>query len=78
MPKSKHDYLKRQAAQIYLNLAHVIAQTHNLHEIFYAQHADLAEALEIVALSCAMSQDLVQKFWQKAWGQEQPRWESWV
>jgi len=78
MPKTNRDYLKRQTAQIYLGLERAMTSTLSLKEIFHADHPDLALALEVVLQASLASQEILRKFWAEAWGQEDPRWESWV
>ena len=78
MPKTNRDILKREAAQIYLGLERVMETTVNLKRIFDPVHPELAVALEAVLQGCFTCQDIVKRFWAEAWGQDDPRWESWI
>jgi hypothetical protein len=78
MPKSKHDLLKRQAAQIYFDLEKAMRDTVELKAIFDPVHPELSAALDVVLQASLASQELLTKFWTEAWGQEVIRWESWI
>ncbi|MBU1621899.1 MAG: hypothetical protein KJ604_20780 [Gammaproteobacteria bacterium] len=78
MPKTRRDYLKREVAQAYLGLERVMECVHVIEEIFHEPHPDLAIALEVVLQASLASQEILRKFWCAAWGQEDPRWESWI
>ena len=78
MPKTKHDRLKWNAAQIYLGLERVMADTLELKGQFDPFHPELAAALGLILDASLASQELLRKFWAKAWGQESPRWKSWI
>lgn len=78
MPKPKHDRLKRSVAQVYLAFDRQIAQTMELKIEFEEYHPELAAALETVMEACVASQEMLRRFWFEAWGQEKPRWKSWI
>jgi len=78
MPKSSRDYLKRQTAQIYLGMDRTMTSTLELKTIFEPDHPDLAIGLDVVLQACLACQEILRKFWSEAWGQEDPRWESWI
>lgn len=78
MGRTKRDTLKRQAAQIYLGLERVLENTNNLKTTFDEHHPELGAALEVIMVGCFESQELLSRFWTEAWGQENPRWESWI
>jgi len=78
MPKTHRDYLKRQIAQIYLGLERAMTSTLELKGVFEEDHPELAVALEVVLQASLASQEILRKFWAEAWGQEDPRWESWI
>ena len=78
MPRTKHDTLKRQAAQIYLGFDRLIAETLELKLIFEEFHPELAAALDVVLEACLAGQTMMTRFWKEAWGQDKPRWKSWI
>jgi len=78
MARAKRDTLKRSAAQIYLRFDTQIAETLELKLTFEEYHPELAAALDVVLEACMAGQAVMTKFWQEAWGQDKPRWKSWI
>jgi len=78
MTRTKRDGLKRKAAQIYFELDRAMFGALELKAIFDEHHPELGSVLEVVAAVCLQNQELLCKFWAEAWGQEAPRWESWI
>jgi len=78
MARTKRDSLKRKAAQIYFELDRAMADALELKVTFDEHHPELGSVLEVVAAVCLQNQELLARFWTEAWGQEAPRWESWI
>jgi len=78
MARTKRDALKRKAAQIYFELDRAMADALELKVTFDEHHPELGAVLEVVMQACLQSQDILAKFWAAAWGQEDPRWQSWI
>jgi len=78
MARTKRDALKRKAAQIYFELDRAMADALELKVTFDEHHPELGAVLEVVAAVCLQNQELLGKFWTEAWGQDAPRWQSWI
>jgi len=77
MTKTKRDILKRKVAQIYNHLDAAMIGLLELRAVFAPHHEDLGAMLEQMAQLLLGVQELVLKFWERAWGNRPSNISSW-
>lgn len=68
MPKTRRDRLKGSIATAMLDLERALQQIAEVETTFSGIHNDLAEALSIAGVLIIQAEDLLTKFYERAWG----------
>lgn len=68
MGKTKHDLLKREAAQALNDLDRAGGNVYTLYTAFAPVHPEYAEYLKLIAENLQVSCDMILRFWDHAWG----------
>jgi len=74
MPKTKRDKLKGSIATAWLDLERALVQIQEVDEVFDPVHPELAEGLKLVGALLIQSQEMLETFYEVAWGELPKDW----
>jgi hypothetical protein len=78
MSRTTRDTLKRRTAQVYFDIDRAMQGALELRTLFDPVHPVEAAILSTILDGLLLSQNLLARFWEKAWGQEKPNWQAWL
>jgi len=68
MPKSKQESLKKHVGRAYADLERAGNHMVAIHNAFKEAHSDYADLAAAIVNSIIVTQSLIRRFWEHAWG----------
>jgi len=69
---------KRKIAQARNDVERALGKIAYLHDMYKDVHPDYGEYLEAIAKCLLMSEDMMERFWELAWGSLPSNWDTYV